>query len=163
MDVHQRLADDQAKPDEERRRVLATEVLDPPRGVEIGLLEHVVGIDPADQAAIQPDSGHPPEPVPMPREQLGQGTRIAPEDQQQFRIGLSVDLGHSHLRTAWTAPPEGLVAGTRRGKVEIPYFSAARVDYDPVVPFSNAGGEKFTGPLAGQARWLAPSDLARLR
>ena len=45
--------------------------------IEIRLLEHVGGIDPAREPAVEPQADHPPQPIAIAVEERGQGRLVA--------------------------------------------------------------------------------------
>ena len=78
MDVGEPLAGDQPQPEVERHRRRVAGVLgEPPADVEIRVLEHVRGVDPAREPAIQPQADHLPQPIARAVEQRGQRRLVA--------------------------------------------------------------------------------------
>ena len=67
MDPHQALAGEQPQP-EEKRQLRIGRVLRQTLGViQVRLLKHIGGIEPALQAAVQTQAHHPPQPFALPR------------------------------------------------------------------------------------------------
>ena len=104
MRVDQSLADHQPEPEEERRGAGAVEMLEPPRGLEKGFLEDIVGIDPAEQAVVEPDPYHPPEAVAVLGER-GRELSCATPSPHGSKAGLS---------SPWDSAIAGLPHFTRR-------------------------------------------------
>ncbi len=77
VDVGQRLVDDLPQPDKHRRRMLPQERFQLAGGVEIGLLQHIVGPDAAINSPIEPEIHDPPQPGPLQIKQLCEGDPVA--------------------------------------------------------------------------------------
>ena len=78
VQVGQLLAGDQPEPEVERHRLRVAGVVGQPlAGLEIGVLEDVVGIDPAREAAVEPEPDQPPQPVALGVEQRGEARLVS--------------------------------------------------------------------------------------
>ena len=78
VQVGQLLAGDQPEPEVERHRLrIAGVVRQPLPGLEIGVLEDVVGIDPTREAAVEPEPDQPPQPVALGVEHRGERGLVA--------------------------------------------------------------------------------------
>ena len=73
---HQPLAGDQAQPEERGQRRVGGVLAGAAEHVELGLLEHVGGVDAALEPAVEPQPDHPPQPVAVAGEELDQGAGL---------------------------------------------------------------------------------------
>ena len=71
------LADQETEPDVERDDRVLDEFVEPPHRIKVAFLNDVRGIDTSPESMIQAQSHHPPEPVAIPFEQLGNGNPVA--------------------------------------------------------------------------------------
>jgi hypothetical protein len=96
MDVGQPLAGDQPEPEVEGHRRRVPGVLgDPLADDEIRLLEHIGGIDPAREPAVEPQADHPAEPLAMAVEERGQRRLIAGQGAAEEKIRVVARrIGH---------------------------------------------------------------------
>ena len=62
--------------------------------LQVGLLEHVGGVDPAREPAVEAEADHPPQPLAVAVEQLGQGRLVAGASAGQEVVGLARIAGH---------------------------------------------------------------------
>jgi hypothetical protein len=72
VDPQEPLADDHPEPEEERQRGPARVPRQLLRQVDVRVLEHVRGVDPPLQPAVEPEPDHAPESGAILREELGQ-------------------------------------------------------------------------------------------
>ena len=111
MLLQQPLAGQEPEPEEERHRRVLEVLRQPPGGVEVGLLDHVGGVDPALEAAVEPQGDHPPQPVAVPRQQLRPGPLVAPRGLLDQAVDVAVPRwrGHTthHIPLTGTAPGSG--------------------------------------------------------
>ena len=93
MNLRQRLADNHPEPDEHPVRCILDDVRDAPLGVEIRLLQHVIGIDAAAQPRVDPEIDDPPQPVAMCGEHGGERIAVAVQHavDQRFQRRLTAD------------------------------------------------------------------------
>ena len=137
----ERLAGQEAEP-EERRHGRLGEVLGGPAGhLEIGVLEHVGRVDAPAQPSIEAEPDHPPQPLAVPGEQIDQGPRVPPFEANEQVVILSLVLvghgctpfhhnraglrlstrpgdsrkSHKHATSPPSAPPEPVLGKKRAG------------------------------------------------
>ena len=68
---------------------------DPLADVEIRLLEHVGGIDPAREPAVEPQPDHPAQPIAIAVEERGQGRLVAGQGAlEEVVLGIVWRIGH---------------------------------------------------------------------
>ena len=115
----ERLAGQEAEP-EERRHGRLGEVFPGPAGhLEIGVLEHVGRVDAPLQPPVEAEPDHPPQPLAVPGEQLGQGPLVPPfEADEQVVIVSPVlvvhDCPHFMITAPWTRGKPGLARASER-------------------------------------------------
>ena len=109
----ERLAGQEAEP-EERGHVRLGEVFPRPTGdLEIGVLEHVGRVDAPLQPPVEAEPDHPPQPLAVPGEQLGQGPLVPPfeADEQVVIVSLVLvahDCPHFMITAHGSVCPQAL-------------------------------------------------------
>ena len=82
----------------------------PAGDLEVGVLEHVGRVDPPLQPPVKPQPDHPPQPLAVPGEQLGQGLLVpAFEADQQVVVVPLVLVAHGAPHFSITAEPARIV------------------------------------------------------
>ena len=78
MQIGQLLAGDQPQPEVERHRLRVAGVVGSRlRGFEVSVLQDVIGVDPAGEAAVEPQPDQPAEPLTLAVEQRSEGPLVA--------------------------------------------------------------------------------------
>ena len=99
MDHRQPIADDQSQPEKHRQLGVAQIALHPLRQVEEAVLKHVGGVDPTLKPRVHAQLDHPPQPVAVPLEQVGERPAIPGSEPLDQADGLArwifYDVAHT--------------------------------------------------------------------
>ena len=99
VEVGQLLAGHQPQPEEEWQVRVGAAGRHPLADLEVGVLEDVRRVDPAGQAAVEPEVDHPPQPLAIASEQRGQRRGVAGEAPAQQVIQGVGARGHDGVHT----------------------------------------------------------------
>ena len=110
---HEPLAGEEPQPEEERHVRLPGVLGQPGGGVDVGLLDDIGGIDPALQAAVEPQRDHPPQAVARPHQQGAPGRLVPLCRPPEQASRLARFAGHGSVHGDLTAP----AARTWTGKI----------------------------------------------
>jgi hypothetical protein len=94
----ERLGRQEPQPEEQRHRRRFAEILrQAAGGLQVGVLDHVGGIDPPLEPAVQAEHHHPPQPVPVPGQHRAPGRTVAPRRRLQPAGALPLVIGSCHV------------------------------------------------------------------